>query len=114
MPSIDPHLAERGRSTLIRTIQETFERSLVFRDAQISELQRGPNGKVSVEVRFGSSPAHFRVVARCPERAYSLLHELAVSLVGVERGLVRGGQERGEDGRDGIADGRSHPQVRTA
>jgi hypothetical protein len=114
MPSIDPRLAERDRSTLIRTIQETFEHSSAFRDAHISEPQVGSEGEVSVEVRFGSSPALFRVVARSRRRAYALLYELAVSLVAAERDRARAFKARVEDERDGIADGRSHPEVRTA
>lgn len=67
-----------------------------------------------MEVRFGSTPALFRVVARSHERAYAILYELAVSLVGAERDRARAFKGRVEDGRDGIADGRSHPEVRTA
>jgi len=114
MPSIDPHLIEHDHSPLVCRIRETFERSSVFRDAQISELERGPTGEVSVEVRFGSSPALFRVVARSRRRAYALLYELAVSLVAAERDRARAFKARVEDGRDGIADGRPHPEVRTA
>jgi hypothetical protein len=114
MPSIDPHLIEHDHSPLVCRIRETFEHSSAFRDAHISEPQVGSEGEVSVEVRFGSSPALFRVVARSRRRAYALLYELAVSLVGAERDRARAFNGRVEHGRDGIADGRSHPEVRTA
>lgn len=69
---------------------------------------------MSLEVRFGSTHALFLVAARSRRRASALLYELAVSLVGAERDRARAFERRVENGRDGIADRRSHPEVRTA
>ena len=100
-----PHSPQDDHSALVRSIREIFDRSPLFRDARISEPHAGPEGRVSLEVRFGSGPALFHIVAPCPERAYAILHELAVSLVGVERAYAGGSQSQGEGGRNGTVDG---------
>lgn len=103
-----------GRSVRTRAHHPGDLRSLpLFRDAHISEPHTRPGGRVSVEVHFGSSPALFRIIAPCAKRAYAILHELAVSLAGVERDYTGGGQSQGEGGRNGVVDGPPSPGVWT-
>ncbi len=108
-----PHSPQDDQSALVRTTREIFDRSPLFQDTRISEPQTGPGGRVSVEVRSGSSPALFCIVAPCSERAYAILHELAVSLAGVECAYTGGGQSQGEGGRNGVVDGLPSPGVWT-
>lgn len=108
-----PHSPQDDQSALVRTTREIFDRSPLFRDAHISEPHTRPGGRVSVEVHFGSSPALFRIIAPCAKRAYAILHELAVSLAGVERDYTGGGQSQGEGGRNGVVDGPPSPGVWT-
>jgi hypothetical protein len=61
-----------------------------------------------MDVRFGSAPALFCIVAPSPERAYAILYELAVSLVDIERAYAEGSLSRGEGGCNGTV-GRNPP-----
>lgn len=72
------------RFAIVEKIRDVFDRSPVFRDAQISDPLPSPDGGVSVSVRFGRAPALFRIVAPSPEKAYAVLYELASSMVQAE------------------------------
>ena len=91
-----PPSPQDDQAVLVRSTREIFDRSPLFQDARISELHTGPEGRVSLEVRFGSGPALFHIVAPCAERAYAILYELAVSLVGVQRAYAGGSQSQKE------------------
>jgi hypothetical protein len=72
------------RPTVVQKIRDVFARSPVFREAQISDPLPSPDGGVSVHVRFGRTPALFRIVAPSPEKAYAVLYEFASSMIQVE------------------------------
>jgi hypothetical protein len=93
------------RLTIVQKIRDVFDRSPLFREAQISDPLPRPDGGVSMDVRFGSAPALFCIVAPSPERAYAILYELAVSLVDIERAHAEGSLDRGEGGCNGTVGG---------
>jgi len=70
--------------TIMQKIRDVFGRSPVFREALISDPLPSPDGGVSVEVRFGPTPALFRIVAPSPDKAYAVLYELASSMIQAE------------------------------
>jgi len=78
-PSID-------RLTRAHVIRDMFARWSLFRDAAVSELILGPQGKVELDVSFAGEPALVRVVAGSVNEAYAILHEVAVTMVDVEQG----------------------------
>jgi UV-stimulated scaffold protein A len=78
------HLADR--LTVVQIIRRIFARSPMFRDALISDPRITADGEAILEVSFEHGPPAFRVVAPSAEEAYAILHELASTMVEIERG----------------------------
>ncbi|HWU36566.1 MAG TPA: hypothetical protein VN203_02905 [Candidatus Acidoferrum sp.] len=111
---LTPRSRQDDQSALVRIIREIFDRSPLFQNSRISEPHTGPEGGVSVEVCFGSRPALFHIVAPCPEQAYAILYEVAMSLVSMGRVYTGGSQSQGERGCIGTVDGTASAEVWTA
>jgi hypothetical protein len=75
--SIDRHVR-------VRLIRDVFARSPLFCDAAVSGPVLTRDGAVGLDVSFDGGPTLFRVVAGSEDRAYAMLHELALAMVDVD------------------------------
>ena len=73
--------------TLAEAIRGVFARSPIFRDAEILESREWPGGALALDVSFGRGPTALRVVAQTEKEAYAILHELASTMVDIERSI---------------------------
>jgi hypothetical protein len=73
------------RHARVRLIRETFARSALFRGAAVSGPVLTRDGEVGLEVSFDGGPTLFRVVAGSEDRAFAMLHELALAMVEVDQ-----------------------------
>jgi hypothetical protein len=73
--------------TLVEAIRGVFARSLIFDDAEILESRERPGGALTLDVSFGHGPTALRVVAQTEKEAYAILHELASTMVEIERSI---------------------------
>ncbi len=65
-------------------IRGILARSPIFCDAMITEHPKDLEGQVAVDVSFGCGPTVFRVVAPSEDHAYSILYQLAFTMVEVD------------------------------
>jgi hypothetical protein len=72
------------RHARLHLIRDVFARSPLFRDAAVSGPVPTREGEVGLDVSFDGGPALFRVVAGSEDRAYAMLHELALAMVEVD------------------------------
>ena len=77
--------ASIDRLTLVKAIRGSPALSPILREAAISEPALGPGGVVTVEMRFDRGPTTLRVTAPSDEEAYAILHELASTMIKIER-----------------------------
>ncbi len=88
--------AELDRVTFVEAIRGVFARSPIFCGATLSEPRLGPREDVTVEVSFDHGPPALRVTAASDEKVYAILHELASTMVEIERAVrLRGLGEMG-------------------
>ncbi len=88
--------AELDRVTFVEAIRGVFARSPIFCGATLSEPRLGPREDVTVEVSFDHGPPALRVTAASDEKVYTILHELASTMVEIERAVrLRGLGEMG-------------------
>ena len=73
--------------TLVEAIRGVFARSPIFRDAEIVESRERSGGALALDVSFGRGPTALRVVAHTDKEAYAILHELASTMVEIERNI---------------------------
>jgi len=73
------------RHARLHLIREVFARSPLFREAAVSGPVLTREGEVGLDVSFDGGPALFRVVAGSEDRAYVMLHELALAMVEVDQ-----------------------------
>jgi hypothetical protein len=86
------HGTSFDRLSRAHVISAAFAQSPLFSDAAVSEPIRTPEGDVALTVSFDGAPPVFGVVAGCEEDAYAVLHELARTMVEIDRsqrGAVR-------------------------
>ena len=88
--------AELDRVTFVEAIRGVFARSPIFCGATLSEPRLGPREDVTVEVAgpWTSGVACYRPLP--DEKVYAILHELASTMVEIERAVrLRGLGEMG-------------------
>ena len=73
--------------TLVEAVRGVFARSPIFREAEIVESRDTSGGALALDVSFGRGPTALRVVAQTTTEAYAILHELASTMVEIERSL---------------------------
>jgi len=73
------------RHARVRLIRDVFARSPLFREAAVCGPVRTWDGQVGLDVSFDGGPTLFRVVAETEDRAYAVLHELALAMVDVDQ-----------------------------
>lgn len=73
--------------TLVEAVRGIFARSPIFGNAEILESRERPGGVLTLDVSFGRGPTALRVVAGTEREAYAILHELASTMVEIERSL---------------------------
>jgi hypothetical protein len=103
MAAVSCQRAELDRVTFVEAIRGVFARSPIFCGVALSEPRMGPGGDVTVEVSFEQGRPALRVTAASDEKAYAILHELASTMVEIERAVrLRGLGEA----RQGIGSGK--------
>lgn len=85
MATVSGHRPVLDRVAQVAAIRGAFARSAMFRDATLTEPRLGPDGNVTVAVRFNQGPPALSVTAPSEETAYAILHELAGAMVEMER-----------------------------
>jgi len=73
------------RHARLHLIRDVFARSPLFRNAAVSGPSPAGEGEIGLDVSFDGGPALFRVVAGSEDRAYVMLHELALAMVEVDQ-----------------------------
>ena len=73
------------RHARLHLIRDVFARSPLFRNAAVSGPIPAGEGEIGLDVSFDGGPALFRVVAGSEDRAYVMLHELALAMVEVDQ-----------------------------